>query len=500
MVVTLSSCGSGGGSAASSGSGTAGKGNLTVGDPVALSNSDPIHAISSRDQSYLWTVYDTLLTFTPTQMEPAPGLAESWTQPDPQTLVLHLRSGVTFQDGTPFDAAAVKFNLERDLAPGTTTVGLLGSLASVDATDPTTATLHLKKPDSSLLLALSDLPGMMVSPAAAQKAGNSLSTTPVGAGPYQFVSQVTGSTFVVKRYTGYWNKAYTGPDQIEIKTIGDPATQVNALKSGQITMAINVDPAQLSALKAASNLKVETDPSFEDIPITMNLNKKPLSDPLVRKAISLAVDRDALVSTAEFGAATPAWSILPKQSWAYPAGIAEDTRNVTEAKQLLAQAGYPDGVSFDMIYHPTSTYRRIATLIQSQLAEAGIKVDIVPHDLTNGAPEYLSGQKYDSELASFGGRQDPATAYAALFSSKALLNPGQAVIPGVDDAIAKANSVSSTADRKAALQNLGKIISDGTYSMVLYQRQLIVATSSSVSGYTPNILGKPKFDGISVKG
>jgi peptide/nickel transport system permease protein/peptide/nickel transport system substrate-binding protein len=231
----------------------------------------------------------------------------------------------------------------------------------------------------------------------------------------------------------------------------------------------------------------------------MNLKKAPLNNLVVRQAINLAVDRDALVQKAEFGFATPSFSILPKQSWAYPTDIPEPKRDVAKAKALLAQAGLKN-VTFDMIYHPTSVYQRIATLLKAQLAQAGITLNIIAHDLTTGAPEYLSGAKYDSELASFGGRQDPATAYAALFASTAVLNPGKSTIPGMDATIAKANSGVSIQDRRPAMDELGKIVSDDAVSIVLYQRQLIVAYSKKVTGYVPNILGKPKFEGISVSG
>jgi peptide/nickel transport system permease protein/peptide/nickel transport system substrate-binding protein len=476
-----------------------GGGALVMGDPVALSNSDPIHAISSRDQSYLWTVYDTLLQFTPGSIEPAPGLAESWSYPNPLTLVLKLRSGVTFQDGTPFNAAAVKFNLDRDMGAGTTTVGLLGSVSSVDATNPTTATIHLKQPDSSLLLALSDLPGMMVSPTAAAKSANSLSVDPVGAGPYQFVSQVNGSGFVVKRFAGYWDKSYAGPSTIQFKVLADPATEANALKSGQINFALNVDASQVDSLKAASGIKIQASPSFETLVITMDLKKAPLNNPVVRQAISLAVDRPALVQEAEFGYGTPAYSILPNESWAYPTGISKPARDVAKAKSLLASAGLTN-VTFNMIYHPTSVYQRIATLLQAQLAQAGITLNIIPHDLTDGAPEFLSGAKYDSELASFGGRQDPATAYGALYRSTALLNPGKSNIPGMDALLVKADSSASTSERMPVLLQLGELVSSYLPSTILYQRQLIVAYSDTVTGYVPNALGKPKFGGMSVSG
>jgi ABC-type transport system substrate-binding protein len=501
LIIAVAGCsGSGSKSSSSDSSAPKGKGggSLTIGDPVALTSSDPIKAASSRDQSYLWTVYDTLINFDPKTMEPTPGLALSWTTPDPLSLVLKLRDGVTFQDGTPFNADAVKFNFDRTMAAGTTTVGLLGSITSVTATDASTVTLKLKQPDSSLLLAFTDLAGMMVSPTAAKASATSLATTPVGTGPYQFVSQAVGSGFIVTRYANYWDKNYIGPTKIEFKVLPDPATEANALKSGQINLAINVDASQVDGLKATADIKTQSSPSFENIPILFNLKRAPLDNIKVRQAVNLAVDRKALVSKAEFGFATESVSILPKESWAYPSALSVPTRDVAGAKKLLTDAGFPNGVKFDIIVQPTAVYQRIATLLQAQLAEAGITLNIIPLDLATNTTAFLTEGKYDSELASFGGRQDPATAYAALYSTTGFLNPQKSVIPGIDAAVAAANSKTTVADRKPALQDLGKIAYDQAVSTVLYQRQLIVSYNKSVTGYTPNILGKPKFNGITV--
>lgn len=133
------------------------------------SSYDPILGGSGADHALLWPIYDTLISFNP-ELEPQPGLAESWDFPDDKTMVLHLREGVTFQDNTPFDAEAVKFNIER-VNSEDSTVSDLKNVERVEVVDSLTVKLHLKQPDSSLLLALSDRGGMMVSPTAVKKYG-----------------------------------------------------------------------------------------------------------------------------------------------------------------------------------------------------------------------------------------------------------------------------------------------------------------------------------------
>ena len=170
------------------------------------SSLDPATGGAGSDHAFLFTMYDTLTEWEFDTLKPKPGLAESWSFTDPTTFVLNIRPGVTFHDGTPLDAEAVKFNFERNKTdPKSNIKADLATMASVAVTGPMQVTLKLNTPDAAMPGILSDRAGMMVSPAAlkASAAGN-LARTPVGAGAYAFVSWADGERIVVKRNEKYW--------------------------------------------------------------------------------------------------------------------------------------------------------------------------------------------------------------------------------------------------------------------------------------------------------
>ena len=163
-------------------------GEITVFHLTDSSSLDPISGNSGNDHMSLYPMFDRLVNFDPETLEPTPGLATSWDQPDPQTLVLQLQDGVTFHDGTPFDAEAVEYNLERALTLDTSTEKAdLAMIESVEATGPLEVTINMNRPDASLLLILADRPGMMVSPTAIEASGADFGRKPVGTGPFKFV-------------------------------------------------------------------------------------------------------------------------------------------------------------------------------------------------------------------------------------------------------------------------------------------------------------------------
>ena len=181
-------------------------GTLRISAPANPSSLDPATGGAGSDHAFLFTMYDTLTEWDFETLKPKPGLAESWSFTDPTTLVLNIRSGVTFHDGTPLDAEAVKFNLERNKSdPKSNIKADLASMASVAATGPMQVTLKLSAPDAALPGILSDRAGMMVSPTALKAASSgNVARTPVGAGAYAFVSWADGEKIVVKRNEKYW--------------------------------------------------------------------------------------------------------------------------------------------------------------------------------------------------------------------------------------------------------------------------------------------------------
>src|SRR6186997_2422916 len=177
--------------------------------------------------------------------------------PDNKALTIKLRSGVTFHDGEKFDAAAVKFNIERHKTmAGSNRRGELAPVSTVDVVDPQTVRINLSAPFSPLLAALTDRAGMMVSPKAAQAEGDKFGTKPVCSGPFRFVERVAQDRIVLEKYDGYWNKGQIHFQRITYLPIVDATVRLANLRSGQLDFIERLAPSDVPGLKSDSRLKV----------------------------------------------------------------------------------------------------------------------------------------------------------------------------------------------------------------------------------------------------
>jgi peptide/nickel transport system substrate-binding protein len=380
-VAGLAACGgSDNGSSGGSGSTT-----LTVAAGVAPQPWDPKDAGLGNNAWYYQPVYDPLL-HVDTDGEITENLATAWEYDDTATvLTLTLREGVTFTDGTAFDATAVKANLESTKTGSNEAATNIASIASVEAVDATTAKITLSAPDPSLLSNLATVSGMMASPKVVGQA--SLQTTPVGSGPYVLATSGTtaGSQYTFTRNADYWNKDKFPYDTIVIKYMSDPTALVNALRSGQLDGGQINDYKQAEPLKGAG-LTVEKY-STGDIDGIYIWDRDgtmvpALKDVRVRQAINMAFDRDAIITSVAGGLGTKTEQIFNEDASAFDATL-DDTYSydVAGAKALLAEAGYPDG--FEVAMPDLSSFFPAAqAAVTEGLQAIGItpKYDAVPAD------------------------------------------------------------------------------------------------------------------------
>jgi peptide/nickel transport system permease protein/peptide/nickel transport system substrate-binding protein len=252
------------------------------------SSLDPTTGGAGSDHAFLFTMYDTLTEWDFDTLKPKPGLAESWSFTDPTTLVLNIRSGVTFHDGTALDAEAVKFNFERNKSDQKSNIKAdLSTMASVEVTGPMQVTLKLNTPDAAMPGILSDRAGMMVSPTAVKSSGaGNVARTPVGAGAYAFVSWADGERIVVKRNEKYWKTDRPYPDGIEFAIIPELTTGVRSVTAGQNDLIYQLPPRQKAIVERSNNLKVVNGPTLYVFQIFLNWAKPPFDDVRVRKAPS----------------------------------------------------------------------------------------------------------------------------------------------------------------------------------------------------------------------
>jgi peptide/nickel transport system substrate-binding protein len=464
------------------------------GEPSSL---DPHRGSSGTDHMSLYPLYDTLVRFDPNTMTPLPGLVEAWETPDPRTLVLTLRANVKFHDGTPFNAEAVRYNIQRAQDRKISTVtSELANIESVEVAGPLRVKLHLKRPDSALLLTFADRSGMMVSPTAAEKLGEQLARNPVGAGEFRFVKWTPGDSLRVERFTDYWERGRPYLDGMLIKFIADGDTRLTALRSGQLDFTMEIPAQDFASLKTERGIRTYERVSLAYWRIYLNTAKPPLDKRAAREAIQYALDRPALVKTITFGLGEVAVTPFPSVHWAYNPGLKPFPHDVAKAKAKLAEAGLPNGFGFDMVVEPAPEHVRRAEAIQAQLAQAGIRLDIKPVELVKGVAAFFRSKEVAASNTRWTGRPDPDQTVRGLFHSTGFYNPGRFKNEQLEELMDRAVATWNLEERKKLYWQLEEVIQQEAIDVGLFYAQALEAGSTAVQGYQQNLLGKPMFRGV----
>lgn len=367
-------------------------GEVTIGYAVDVSSFDPIKSSSGSDFPFLYPVYDRLISFNE-ELEPQPGLAESWEIVDDTTIVLNLREGVTFHDGTPFDAEAVKFNMERfDSEDSVHANGSFSSIENIEVVDPMTVKLHLNKPDASLILALSEHGGVMVSPEAVKKHGDDYAQNPVGTGPYKMVKRVPNGEIVYERFEDYWDAENSYLDKITLKIMTEENTRINALKSGELDMVTRLSPMNIQSLESDANLELDKFVTLRFNNIYLNSTIAPFDDKAVRLAVLHGINREELIEAVSFGYGEPAYAPFPKGYWAANENLTIEY-DPEKSKQILKDAGL-ENVSFKLLTYTDTFQTNLAEAIKGQLAEVGIDVEIETMELNTASSKFYDEKQH----------------------------------------------------------------------------------------------------------
>jgi peptide/nickel transport system substrate-binding protein len=349
-----------------------------------------------------------------------PALATSWEQPDPLTLVFHLRSGVKFHDGRALTSADVKWTLDsmlRGIVVSAKT-GHLRAIESIDTPDAMTVVLHLSHPDANLLWNLTDgLNGIVPNGSKRE-----LTENPVGTGPFAFVNQADDRNVVVRANTSYWG---TKPkiDGAEFVVVPDETTRALELEKGTVDIAINSLTADtVNALENDPTLAIDVSPGTILNYINLNVERGPLRERKVRQAIACAIDRPAILHALFRDRARLATSLLPPGHWARADETVEYTHDVARARRLLDSAGYrPDarGVRLRLTLKTSTeeTSRLLAAIVQQQLREAGIELTLRSYEFATFFGDITHGGFEMYALRWIGSNEDPDIFRATLASS-----------------------------------------------------------------------------------
>lgn len=467
------------------------------------SSLDPATGGSGGDHVFLFNLYDTLIDWEPETLVARPGLAREFKFTDPQTLILDLQEGVLFHDGTPMDAKAVKFNLDRNREAEVSNIrDDLASVKSVEVTGEFQVTLHLTQPDTALPLILSDRAGMMVSPTAIENGeGGRIDRTPVGTGPWKFVSWTDGERVVCEAFKEYWQDGIPGVPTIEMLVIPDSAAALRAVQSGQADLAYQLSERQQTIVERTPNLQLYSGPTLYMQTLWLNASRGPLADQRVRKALTMAMDRDAFLLATQAGVGEVARMNLPKAHWAYAPEAEQYTAyDPDKARALLAEAGFSDGLELMFRGYPDQASIQRQEVILSQLSQIGVRGRFTGAPIAESVSKFFGSEKSgDILLGGWTGRADPTQTYALIYSEDAYFNTGKVAPPeGFKEALLASRSTQDQAERTKALATVQTLVMDAALTIPLTVRYAVDAAANNVSNFEANLLGKPKLHRVTL--
>ncbi|MBV9593787.1 MAG: ABC transporter substrate-binding protein, partial [Actinobacteria bacterium] len=478
-LLVVSACGgkkNSGGTSSSSGSGSASgsasggpSGQPQSGGTIRLimpsegQDIDPVHTsvAASAFGDEIWPIFDTLIrvdakgTITPriaTAVTTSDG-GLSWT--------IKLREGVKFSDGTPYDAAALMYNWQRDQLPTSAQAGDAKNITSMTVTDPTTLDIKLAAVNTGFPYLLQGVLGMNGSPTAIKSMGAKYSTSPIGAGPFIVTNRVAGNNITYKKNPTYWDNPRPYADGLQINFIQDANQASASLTAGEADAMDLLDDSAAKKLQSTSGIRVlSTSEGLNDLVTWFNNIKAPTDDVRIRRALVIASDPEDANSKADSGAGKMITNLFPKDSPYYDAQANVPWNgNVADAQKLVDSyvadhGGQP--VTIQWLTTPGSLQwpQAFAQTINSKLKN--VHIDVVPTTPTNAL-----AKTYDKSFQMVGGtisNADPVQILSDRFQCKAGRNNANYCNPQMDAALTQAKQATTVSARAAALAKVQEIL------------------------------------------
>jgi peptide/nickel transport system substrate-binding protein len=413
------------------------------------------------------------------------------TSEDGKTVIIKLRPGVKFHDGEPFNAEAAKYSLERHLnMKGSFRRPELAAVDTVEVVDPLTIKLNLKQPFSPLFAQLTDRAGMMVSPKAAEAAGDKFALHPVCAGPYKFVERIPQDRIVVEKFADYWNKDHVFIDKITYLPIVDSTVRLANLRSGGLDMMERVLATDIKTVRDDPKLKLSKAVSLGWFALLINVANGPKADnPLgkdarVRRAFDLSIDREALNQVVFNGEFQPGNQWVNPQSPYYQQAFPIPKRDIAKAKALMKEAGITAPVTIDFMLGNSPEERAVGEVLQSMVAETGFDLKL---RVVEAATAFKSAEDGDFQLYenNWSGRIDPDGNSVIYQTCGAPQNLGHYCDKDIDAWHREARAASDLATRKAAYEKItARFLAEG-WMIYLYHPQYLIAHTVRLENFKP---------------
>lgn len=463
---------------------------------IDIANLDPIHSIDTGSAAVNWQIYEPLVRLNISGDIDAV-LAESWTTSENNLeWTFKLREGVTFHDGTPFNAEAVKYHFDRMLNPDepNRTQGSFYMIVDVLVDSEYEVRFVLDQPFAPFLALLTTISAGIASPTAVELHGDDYPFNPVGTGPWKFKEWIPGDRTILEANADHW-RFVPGYDVLEYRTVLEPGARVIMLETGAADAAASIPPTDVERLRARGDLDVYVEPISRGWLISFNVLKEPFDDVRVRQAMNYAIDVSVITDDILLGTAQPFSSAVNSAVYGYTPQPEQYDYNPEKARELLAEAGYPDG--FDAtIWYPGSgagMQQDIPEVLQAMLADVGINLKLESMALASFV-DAISKNPEDSaengkELILLGMSAGTGEAANILFEflhtdswAPVNVNRGFYSNPVVDDLIMKAMTTLDQEEQLAIMADLQAEVWEDAPWVFLYEMAGVYGAKKSVSG------------------
>jgi peptide/nickel transport system substrate-binding protein len=474
---------------------------LRVAFPEDADAMDPTTGRAYVQRVALLNMCDSLFTYND-KLQLVNRLATGYEWADSKTLVVKLRPGVTFSDGTPVDATAVKYSLERHATfTGSARRGDVGNLERTEVIDPLTVRFILKAPDVVFLSQLGVRAGVLVSPKAAEAAGKDFALNPICAGPYKFTERVAQDRIVIDKVPGYWDAANYHFSRVIFRPIADSTVRLANLRAGTIDVNMNVPTTESENVRKDPKLKLFTFDGLGYTGITVNVGRNAQGstpfgiDPRVREAFSLALDRQALVDVVFAGVHAANAQPVPPTSPFFVPSIPQPQRNIARARALLAEAGVktPLTVTLTVINAPENV--QVAEVIQSMVAEAGFDLKLSTMEFVSSLDNADKGN-YQAYMVGWTGRPDVDGNLRDLLYTGAPTNYVGWKNPAFDALLDQGRAVGDMAQRLPVYTKVFQMLRDEQPIIYLYSARWNFGATAKLEGFVPVADGMLRLNGV----
>jgi peptide/nickel transport system substrate-binding protein len=480
---------------------------IVVGIASAITTLDPAMHRDRTTETVLRNMFDGLVTRTP-DMQIVPEIAESWENISPTEWEFKIRQGIKFHNGEDLTADDVVFTYERILKEGgvagqsSPRKGLLGTITSVEKVDDYTVRFILSDP-WPVFLAM--LPNQQIVPKdyITEKGDEYFAANPVGAGPFKFVSANLNEEVVMERYDDYYGGSPDLPPvgpapakRVLFKIIPEPSSRIAALQTGEISIMQDVPASAVEMLQASDNVTVKTTSGTRVNFFAMNVTQKPFDDVKVRQAMNYAINIDEIIQNVLEGSAKSMVGPVPSNSFAHDDELKPYGYDPEKAKQLITEAGYPNG--FDLVIDCEAPEKEITEAAALQLRNIGINATTRVWDWGVLKPLLVSGER--QMVMNYWGNStlDPFDLLNPMYMTDGTGNYSKYSNPRVDQLLTDASKIVDADQRKAMYDEVQEILYNDAPRVYAYVNDVIEAASSKIEGWEPSSEGRMNLHDVTL--